>query len=1006
MKRRILAMLLAAAMAVGLVCGAVPTASADTGPGGIEAGMSVSQYRIESAELAKMLVQYGESGHAEVDGVSITFQSSYLLWGRTFHFYQPDPVNSGDWITVDAFSNLASSARPDNIHCLTIRLSGDGGTLTIPADALTWDCVEASPGVYRYLLKLRDPAVSTVTFLWQELANLHWSEYATRTVATGEALGADMPDPPEWPANHFVGWEIGSSDGTGEVFTADTVVTGDLVVYARKVTAQGGSQYHVMPAQLKEVALEYAVAAGAGDGLTAGDLEIIKLAVNGAGDDTTNPDYFDNGWTDRGAGTEYYYIYNQQAWAADSDPQYQNTRIPPEEITGLTVVYATGDGAGEASVVIPAGELALKVIDDAIIEIWMADALDGEDQTCLYTIGYYIDDGQQPADTQYGTAAAGTWVSAAKVDDYTQQGYLLYPGDQETSFLVSGEGSNDFAVRLYTDTDGDGCPDIREIRVTYQITGGTWSDGTSGDRTYLLQRNESGGAFLGDTVPEGMLPGQGFQSTGSWSPAVPTKDTVVTQETTYRYAFPLAETVWQVNYHIVGDVRPEPDAWMVETADGSSYSLAQAPELTGYVFDGWYASAQDVGQADKRVGIPGDTVTVTGQYQLYGRYVPGEAGPQAPAADELTGGDGLLRESVQVVCGKVAGHSALFDLEQSSIRSIGAAVVENGVWTCPVVIGAEPYVAALNAQGGETHRLDDEQTKTITLYWDPAAQGNAGAWTRPDGLPVTIQAVCGGSPADPTPDVPPVNPQPQPDHTPDYAPYEPQGLNTQDHVAYLIGYEDGTIRPEADITRGEVAAIFFRLLTEQVRAAHWSTGSGFADVDGEDWFNVAVSTMASLGIVDGYEDGTFRPGQPVTRGEFTAIATRFFDYAARYEQGAFTDVAGDEWYADHIQAGTDLGLIDGYPDGSFRPEESITRAEAAAIVNRVLNRRPHGDRLLDEAAMNTWPDNPEGAWYYVHIQEASNTHDYSWVLKDGETVERWTAKLPDPDWDELEQGLG
>ena len=223
-------------------------------------------------------------------------------------------------------------------------------------------------------------------------------------------------------------------------------------------------------------------------------------------------------------------------------------------------------------------------------------------------------------------------------------------------------------------------------------------------------------------------------------------------------------------------------------------------------------------------------------------------------------------------------------------------------------------------------------------------------------------------------------------------------------MAYLVGYEDGTVRPENDITRAEVATIFFRLLTDEVREEHWSTANPFSDVDGDDWFNTAVSTMSAMGIVDGYEDGTFRPDQPITRAEFVTIATRFFDYAAEYEEGTFTDVEGDEWYADYVQAGVDLGLIDGYEDGSYRPGENITRAEAATIVNRTLGRKPHEDHLLDEDVMNVWPDNDADEWYYAHIQEATNTHEYTWTAEDGEQVERWTAKLPDPDWDELEQG--
>ena len=232
--------------------------------------------------------------------------------------------------------------------------------------------------------------------------------------------------------------------------------------------------------------------------------------------------------------------------------------------------------------------------------------------------------------------------------------------------------------------------------------------------------------------------------------------------------------------------------------------------------------------------------------------------------------------------------------------------------------------------------------------------------------------------------------------------YEPKWLNTEDHFAYIVGYEDGEVKPNNNITRAEVATIFFRLLTDEARADFWSQENDYSDVSATDWFNNAVSTLSNAGIIDGYEDGTFRPNAPITRAEFTAIATRFFDYTAEYE-GAFNDVSYSSWYADYVQAAVDMGLVDGYEDGGFHPDSYITRAEAVTIVNRVLGRVPHEDHLLDEDEMNVWPDNLYGAWYYADIQEATNSHDYDWIRVDSETVERWTDKLTERDWEALEQ---
>ena len=232
----------------------------------------------------------------------------------------------------------------------------------------------------------------------------------------------------------------------------------------------------------------------------------------------------------------------------------------------------------------------------------------------------------------------------------------------------------------------------------------------------------------------------------------------------------------------------------------------------------------------------------------------------------------------------------------------------------------------------------------------------------------------------------------------------PEDLNTEDHIAYLIGFPDGTIRPEEDITRAEVATIFFRLLTDEARTQYWSQTSPYPDVDSGDWYNNAVSTLTNMGIMEGKDDGAFHPLDAITKAEFATIAVRFFDYTAEYREGTFADVDGDVWYADYIQAASDVGLIEGDGTGNFEPMRYITRAEAATIVNRTLGRVPHEDHLLPRAEMITWPDNADmQAWYYEAMQEATNSHDYSWTAKAGERVEQWTGKLDERDWAALER---
>ncbi len=227
-------------------------------------------------------------------------------------------------------------------------------------------------------------------------------------------------------------------------------------------------------------------------------------------------------------------------------------------------------------------------------------------------------------------------------------------------------------------------------------------------------------------------------------------------------------------------------------------------------------------------------------------------------------------------------------------------------------------------------------------------------------------------------------------------------LETEDHYAYIIGYPDGNVKPAGNITRAEVATIFFRLLTDEARDLFWSTTNEYSDVAADQWFNNAISTLSNAGIINGYEDGSFRPNNPITRAEFSKIAVSFFSYVDEEYQGLFPDVPADKWYALYVEAAKELGLINGYEDGTFRPEQNITRAEACTIVNNTIQRNPHEDQLHED--MIVWPDNPAPGevghmWYYEEIQEATNSHDYTFA----NDYEDWTEILENRDWAALEK---
>ncbi len=271
---------------------------------------------------------------------------------------------------------------------------------------------------------------------------------------------------------------------------------------------------------------------------------------------------------------------------------------------------------------------------------------------------------------------------------------------------------------------------------------------------------------------------------------------------------------------------------------------------------------------------------------------------------------------------------------------------------------------------------------------------------------VNTAKVTGTNPGDPgnpvtdevqTPETP-VNPY----HPPIRPPVDPDKpeLNTEDHYAYIVGYEDGSVQPEGDITRAEVATIFFRLLTDESRNEYWSQTNPYSDVSADDWYNNAVSTLTNAGVLDGYEDGTFKPNGNITRAEFATITARFFE--ATYDgENLFPDIEG-HWAQDYINEAANAGIVNGYEDGTFRPQQYITRAEAVTMVNRTIERHPDADHLLDD--MIVWPDNPETAWYYEQIQEATNSHEYTMNTDDEQNpYEIWTNLLPNRDWSELEK---
>ena len=229
-------------------------------------------------------------------------------------------------------------------------------------------------------------------------------------------------------------------------------------------------------------------------------------------------------------------------------------------------------------------------------------------------------------------------------------------------------------------------------------------------------------------------------------------------------------------------------------------------------------------------------------------------------------------------------------------------------------------------------------------------------------------------------------------------------LNTGDHYAYVMGYPDGTVRPNGSITRAEVSAILFRLLSDKTRDEYFTTESSFTDVKAGAWYNNSIATLEKAGvIVDTAKGGAFRPNEAITRAELAAMLAQFSD--AKPVKGVkFSDVPAEHWAYEAIAIAAKMGWIEGYPDGTFRPDATITRAEMMTLVNRALERVPSDeDHLLSKRVMLTFPDCKSGDWFYIAVQEATNSHTYERAATEKNGDEQWTALRANRDWTLLEK---
>lgn len=387
-----------------------------------------------------------------------------------------------------------------------------------------------------------------------------------------------------------------------------------------------------------------------------------------------------------------------------------------------------------------------------------------------------------------------------------------------------------------------------------------------------------------------------------------------------------------------------------ETVDSRSYIFGDLAVVSenGYVRDGH----SFVGWNTQRDGsgthhVPGSSITVTDHIHLYAQWTRNSSGDDSDTGytlrlTKLDAGDGTPLSGAKFELWRVGTRSdtRLGVYETNRYGWTQAEVSQSGDYYWVETVPPEGY-----RLGGGKHPTNTGKNSRITVYNTEAA-------------------------------VP--------------------ALFTDDHYAYIVGGPDGTVRPNDSMTRAGVATIFFRLLKDSVRDANLLTGCTYTDVPDGHWANTAISTMTGLDIVRGYDAAAFGPGDPITRAQFAAICARF-DTGKSNGSRTFSDIKG-HWAKAYIERAAELGWISGFQDGTFRPDAYITRAQAVTMINRMLNRVPEDPSDL-LPGMNVWPDCRPGDWFYLAIQEATNSHDYR---RKAGSYETWTDLNADPDWTRYE----
>ena len=436
-----------------------------------------------------------------------------------------------------------------------------------------------------------------------------------------------------------------------------------------------------------------------------------------------------------------------------------------------------------------------------------------------------------------------------------------------------------------------------------------------------------------------------------------------------------------------GDTEASPRIMSQEKVAGSAnhFDLPTTnPTRSGYIFTGWNTKADGSGDAFTAATDVTSNITVYAQWKDSTTYsVTYKDGVDGTVFADQTTADLHVGDTTPAFSGTPTRSGYTFTGWEPSVA---ATVTDNAVYTAQWAKNSSSshhstrYTLHYESNGGTAYKDERYSSGTkVTLDKTPTRESYTfTGWYADQALTQKITTVTMNS------------------NKTVYAGWEatgvPDKLNGDDHYAYVIGYLDGNVRPNANVSRAETATIFFRLLKSDIRGGNLIADNGFSDVSDGQWHNKAISTMAKLGIVKGRRADSFDPDASITRAEFAAICARFNTKPVE-NSGSFSDISG-HWAENEIERAAAFGWISGYPDGTFRPDARITRAEAMTMINRVLCRMPQSESDLLNS-MVTWPDNKPSDWHYLAVQEATNSHDFN---RQGEVGESWTKLTSVPDW--------